>query len=287
MHLIEGNNMNNDSFNKSARALASSDRGAEVSEWFKDKLPEVNSVLDVRTMPMPGSTVKRVLFSEGQWMTNEAVYEWRTNSTNSPYFNPSSQVSLERPMDSWELQELNQDNLELEALLDLAKKEISKYVDIKITRIFRPGDSANGVVSGKILAVSEHYSAQSIGNADILVHANQSLNRMVEPGEYVTFEYTDGKATVFNGCLFDIKIDSDSIDDAQKSYLRKRIQDALSTFETAAATDSALVKASKWAIVETIKKFNLEENSLKINKLEVEDTYSRPQIPCPSSKFRP
>lgn len=258
------------------RNLGAMNRGADVSEWNKDIIPENPGIYDVVTSPIPGATVKRVLYSESEWLTDKNVFSWKNSSATTNY---ASKIDTPTTLDSWTLEPLEtDDDLEKRAVLELAKKELNKGIEIKIQRVFKVGDSANGVVSGKILATSENYAAQSIGNDGILLHSQNNLDRIVIPGEYVTFQYSNGKASVFDGCLFDITVKCDTLSDTQLLFLRKRLQDALSMFENKPTQDSTLVAAAIWAKNETIKNFSLETEHVHIKSLSVEDTFSSSKI---------
>lgn len=270
---------------QSSRRNASISRSADLLDWQCDKKPEVPSIYDVVSSPIPGATIKRVLFTGDIWMTDSNISKWKkldvTNDLTAFNFDQNSSQLISRAnvpvsLDSWSLEPLESfQSAEQKAVLQLAQREMAKGVNIHVSRVFKPGQGANGIVSGKILATSENYAAQFIGDSDILVHSQDSLNRVVTPGEYLTFEYINGKAQVFNGCLFDVKIDADTLDSDQQCFLRKKIVEALSKFERAPTSDKVIVAATKWALSETIKEFSLDNSASIIKAISVEDTYSK------------
>jgi len=131
-----------------------------------------------------------------------------------------------------------------------------------VVRFMRPTPDAGGVSTGKVLAVSENYSAQSIGGNDVVIHENAKLDRQVLPGEKVTMHYANGTGAVYDGLVHDINISAGWMPKEQQSYLRMSMLDALSMMTAPQDDDERLRDAMRYALESTAKFFGLSETKL-------------------------
>lgn len=263
-------------------------RAGDILDWHRNEQPETPGMYDVYVEPVPGkmgdAKVRRVLYSGALWVSSAPVAGWRNSEATFPgpaTANLATTSTKLSAMDTWSLAPMEDGPKSFEserrAVLELAARE--RGIDINVTRIFKPGDTANGIVSGKVLAVSENYAAQSVGDNDIMLHEQARLDRRVQPGEHVTFDYKNGQAKVYNGCLFDVDIKADTLDRDQQSYLRRKLLEVFANFDRAPANDAMVVEATKWALGETVKAFGLADAAVKVASLSVQDTFRKPAAP--------
>lgn len=260
------------------------DRRVDLWGWDPAS-PPAAAMYDVISSPTPGAPVKRVLFTGALWMTDSPVVGWRASDAPAPdprFSVAALDASPHHPLDGLSLEPLDSSawGPERRAVLALARGELG--VRINVTRVFKVDENADGIVSGKVLAVSENFAAQSFGANDILIHEQANLHRQVQAGEHVTLAYVDGKAQVYDGCLYDISVSADTLDTDQRGYLRRKLLEAFSKFERPPASDKFVIEATKWALGETVKAFSLDPAKARVDRLSVEDSFSKPPAAGPA-----
>ncbi len=159
---------------------------------------------------------------------------------------------------------------ELSPELASVKKLAELELRVEVIRFLKPQAGSTGISAGKVLAVSENYSAQQIGKQGVVVHENKSLDRAVAPGELVTMSYdSNGSATVFDGLAHDIRIDAPWMDQDQKNYMRMVMMDALSMIQEPMEDDLRLKAAMQYALESTANFFGLEQSRLRLAEIEL------------------
>ncbi|MFK4705731.1 hypothetical protein ABIC83_002570 [Roseateles asaccharophilus] len=242
---------------------------------------------------------RRVVFAGHFWMQDEPVAAWRQLSSkeleNQPY-RPVSQIPtasnvvrnplkytsalLSHGQDAKELtppkkiassfEELSLEPMEGSSGNYAAGGEVATIAHmaqlelrIDVVRFVKPTDGANGASTGKIVAVSENYAAQSIGGDQVVIHENANLDRRVAPGEKVTMNYVDGRGTVYDGLAHDVNITADWMPKDQQAYLRMVMLDTLSQMTAPQDDDDRLRDAMRLALESTANFFGLSETKLK------------------------
>lgn len=205
---------------------------------------------------------KRVLFSGKYWMTREEFTAWRpVPAQEEPVSALIEKLPGKKPRP---INELSLLDLELEAseeivsLAELARRELH----VEVVRLFKPGDAAQGAVSGKILATSKSYVAQSLGGNGVVIHEQAKLSRTVQPGEQVTIDYQAGKATVFNGAYYDVNIRSAFLTPEQIGMVRMSMLEALGSVEGADRDDVMIKEALRYALDQASSVFTALKSSL-------------------------
>lgn len=159
---------------------------------------------------------------------------------------------------------------ELSPELASVKKLAELELRVEVIRFLKPQPGSAGISSGKVLAISENYSAQQHGKQGVVVHENRNLDRAVAPGELVTMSYdSKGSATVFDGLAHDIRIDAAWMDQDQKNYMRMVMLDALSMIHEPMEDDLRLKAAMQYALESTAKFFGLEQSRLRLAEIEL------------------
>jgi hypothetical protein len=264
----------------SLRSESARERVADL-EWSFGVAPSRPLLAEIRTGP--GSDVtKRVLFSGKAWMTDSTVAAWREYRPGPGDAPSVTELAVKSPTP-----------MALSSFTDITKKSGSAEIDrvaeqamnalrqvsINVTRVVKINDDANGTVSGKIVAVSPGYAAQTYGNNTIVIHDRSKLSNAVGAGGYATMEYENGKAQVYNGCLFDVDIKAEGMGPDERNFLRSRMVEALSSFQSKPSNDQAVVEAMQWAMKETVERFNINPKAVSVSGLTVEDRFVKPQGP--------
>lgn len=210
----------------------------------------------------------RILFTGNLWMTGEPVAAWRPIAEGNPLekrFRPVSTLHSElierkiaglnapakaKVFEDLALEPLDGDiGAELDSVKQLARLELK----VQVINFLKPAVGAKGTTSGRMLAVSENFSAQDVGNASVVIHENVSMSREVKPGELVTMSYDGkGKATVFEGLAHEINIEAPWLSSEQSMWLRMAMFDALQMLEQPMADDEKLKEAMRMAIHSTV-----------------------------------
>lgn len=205
-----------------------------------------------RNGPPDSTGLKRVVFNGRYWMTRDAFSFWQpVPRTEEPVTALISKSKDGKPIviDGLSLVEYDKPKaLEFAALAQLSKLELN----VNLVRVYQPQENATGAMSGKILAVSKGYAAQSIGGNGVVFHEQSKLSRTLSPGENVTLDYKEGKATVYNGCFYDVEISSNLLDAQQRGWLRMNMIEALSSVEGAENDDVMIREALHYAIDKTM-----------------------------------
>jgi hypothetical protein len=296
-------------FNMTRREHAQ-ERTADLMAFGLDWAPPVRK-------PQPGfvmtreriesnSLTRRVLFTGNFFMTDAPVAAWRPESpseqtrragktvggmkgvlTEKGAAPPPTQKSSD-PFAGLSLVPIDNDpGLELQSLQTTAGLELR----IEVIKFSKPAANATGVTTGKMLAVSENYSAQHVGGNNVIVHENANLSRSVQPGEKVTLGYENGKATVFDGLAHDINISASWMPTDQKAYLRMVMFDALSQMTAPQNEDEKLRDALRFALESTANYFGLQETHLKkadiclvVNEKATVVKATNPELAAPSRR---
>lgn len=242
------------------------DRYAEREWTGADQPPTQPMWTVVRQSADPAAVNRRVLYSGRQWLTIEPVGQWKEGPA------PENMVTglLERPegvspIEGLEVLELGQIDQadERKVLAQLARMEL----EVEVVRMYRPGANAQGATSGQVLAVSENYAAQSMGDDGVLIVEQQRLSRRVEAGENVTLAFQGGRAEVFDGMLFDVNVRAPFLDREQVGWLRRVMIQALSQTRDAAAHDDVIKEALRYALSETINAYGLDRTLLPLTQV--------------------
>lgn len=134
---------------------------------------------------------------------------------------------------------------------------------VEVVKFSKPAQDASGLSTGKVLAVSENYSAQRVGANHVVIHENKALDRQVSPGDRVTMAYEGGKATVYDGLTHDINIGADWMPAEQRGYLRRVMLDALSMMDAPQSEEEKLRDAMRYALESAANYFGLSETKLR------------------------
>lgn len=278
-----------------SRREAARDRGADATygllEWAPASRPPMHAdFVATRRELSHHATTKRVLFAGGFWMSDEPVVAWRAISKSSALEKPFKPVSIlqgelierkfsspgtvsnAKTFDELSLVAIDSDtaaNGELQALQQLSSMELR----VEVVRFLKPSADSTGVSSGRVLAVSENFSAQEIGHDKVLIHENKAIDRSVSPGEKVTMSYQNGHATVYDGLAHEINIHAPWMPREQHNYMRMVMLDALSMMKDPMSDDERLKGAMKYALESTASFFGVEESRVRVAdiKLEVND----------------
>lgn len=266
----------------SRRDLAQS-RGADavhgMLEWQGDnRKPSVAGFFASRDKIEAHSLTRRVLFAGNFWMAEQPVAAWRpltesavdkraslqtvsamlgvlTEKGSVPPAGPKAksfnELSLE-PMDG-------PAGLELQSLQRIAGLELR----VEVVKFAKPTAGANGVSTGRVMAVSENYAAQHIGDNKVVVHEHKNLSRPLVAGEDASLAYEGGKATVYGGIAHDINIVAPWMPNDQKAYMRMVMFDALSAMTAPQSDDEKLRDAMRYALESTANFFGLQETKLR------------------------
>ncbi|WP_137917053.1 hypothetical protein [Hydrogenophaga sp. 2FB] len=275
----------------SARKSGAIDRNADaygsLLEWAPPhRAPQSSGAFVTRPEIKASAITTRVLFVGGLWMTDKPVAAWRPLVAENPIerkFRPvvdlfKSELVERRvgefnaPAKASKFEELALVPIEgdLDPELAAVRKLSELELKIEIVRFLKPAAAATGITSGKLLAVSENYSAQSIDGNSVVIHENMALEREVKPGELVTLAYDGaGKAAVFEGLAHDIHIQADWMPREQHNYMRMVMFDALSMMQEPLADDERVKKAMHYALESTINYFGLEQTRLRLADIEL------------------
>jgi len=275
-----------------SRREASMDRSADaihgLLEWMPvNSPPSTDGFKATRHAIVPGVRTIRTLFAGGFWMSDAPVAAWRQIDTASTLEQPFKPVSvlhgqlIERDSDNKvqhakartfdelslvPLSETTKSNNEVQALTQLAAMELR----VEVVRFLKPDPQSAGITSGRVLAVSENYSAQDIGKNNVVIHDNSALERKVSPGEKVTMSYKAGSASVFDGLAHEINIHAPWMPREQHNYLRMVMLDSISMITEPMDDDARLKSAMRFALESTANFFGLEESRLRVADIKLD-----------------
>jgi hypothetical protein len=262
------------------RKEAAVERGADaihdLLEWQPPTKTPSAGFFQTRSKVEAGAKTTRVLFTGRFWMSEPPVAIWRgaTHQEDATYAAKSVSSLVSRLIDAGAepvkpvakgLSELSlvplddAPDFEMAALQKVAGLELR----VEVVRFQKPAPGATGISTGKVLAVSENYSAQQHGANQVVVHENRNLDRRLVPGEAVTLAYADGKAAVFDGIAHDINVNAPWMPRDQQAYLRMVMFDALSAMTTPQSDDDRLRDALRYALESTAKHFGASESKLR------------------------
>ena len=253
------------------------DRYAE-QEWVSSSKappePMWTSVKSARA----GAAAKRVLFNGRYWMTREAIDYWKPVPPEEQPI--SALMETPRgitPIEGLEVVELDElpPGHEALALAELARLEL----EVEVVRVFRAAEGAEGAASGRVLAVSERFAAQALGNDGVLIHEQAALQRQVAAGEHVTIDYQAGRGTVYNGIFYDVNIRSPFLTKDQVGWMRMHMINALSASPKAYQDSDLIKEALRYALDRTVEAFMLERERITKTQIQlsVNDTFT-PQL---------
>ncbi len=195
--------------------------------------------------------LKRVLFNGRYWMTRDAFEAWRpAPDKEEPITALIAKAGGGNPkvIDGLSLVEYDEGQAdELATLAEISRMELN----VNLVRVYKPQPNASGALSGKILAVSKNFAAQSIGGNGVVFHEQDKLSRKLAAGENVTLNYDGGRATVYNGCFFDVQVTSNYLNTEQLGWLRMNMIEALSSVEGAETDDAMIQEALHFALDKT------------------------------------
>lgn len=255
----------------------------DLLEWSPPtRQPAAAGFMATRSRIDASSPTRRVVFTGRFWMSDEPVAAWRPMSTKELEALPHRPVSHLDKLCQSALVASGQsapavqrartfDQLSLEPLeLSLADPEQSALstvtrleLKVEVVSFARPADKANGLSTGRVLAVTENFCAQETGVNRVVIHENKNLDRPLRPGDKVTMDYQDGKATVYDGLMHDINIEADWMPKDQQAFLRMSMLDALSALKVPQGDDKLLQEAMRYALECTAKFFGASETRLR------------------------
>jgi hypothetical protein len=276
------------------------ERGADalhdLLEWSPPKrTPASTGIFNTRERLESGSLTRRVLFTGKFWMADEQPAAWRpvspTELIQSP-FKPVSDLARRADAAGAPLRALGQgrgalieagkslpagkkatsfDELSLEPLdtagndaeLSTVGQLAQMELRVEVVRFSKPAANAAGVSTGRVLAVSENYSAQSVGGNNVVIHQNKNLDRSLAAGQNVTLAYENGKASVYDGLTHDVNIVASWMPQEQQSYLRMVMLDALSMMKAPQDDDERLRDAMRYALESTANFFGASDTRLR------------------------
>lgn len=255
----------------------------DLLEWSPaSRQPAASGFMATRSRIDGTAPTRRVVFTGRFWISDEPVAAWRPLGAKELEQRPLRPVS--------ELDQLRQsalvatgdsvpavrraksfDQLSLEPLelSDTDPEESSLgmvsrlELKVEVVSFTRPTPQASGVSTGRVLAVSENYAAQDLGNNRVVIHENKNLDRALQPGDKVTMDYQGGKAKVYDGLMHDINIQADWMPKDQQAFLRMSMLDALSSLKVPQGDDKLLQEAMRYALESTAKFFGASESRLR------------------------
>lgn len=262
------------------RKDAAIERGADaihdLLEWQPPTKTPLPGFHQTRSRVEPGARTSRILFTGRFWMSEAPVALWRnpTRQEDATYAAKSVSSLVSRLVEAGSepvkpvskgLSELSLVPLDGEPDLELAtlNKLAGLELRVEVVRFQKPAPGASGLSTGKVLAVSENYSAQQHGANQVVVHENKNLERRLVAGEAVTLAYTGGKAAVYDGIAHDINVNAPWMPNDQKAFLRMVMFDALAAMTTPQSDDDRLRDALRYALESTAKHFGASESKLR------------------------
>lgn len=278
----------------------SADAVMSLMEWAPaSRPPAKDDFYAVRDKIEPGAATRHVVFTGGFWLsdTPPAAHRaiQRNNAMEAPFVpvsalaaqliervaaKPAAPLAKAKSFDELALEPMDfggdeSKQREIESLQKVSSLELK----IEIVRFNRPAPNASGVSTGRVLAVSENFSAQDVGARGVVIHENANLDRKVAPGQAVTLSYDNGKATVFDGLFHDVRIDAPWMGKDQANYLRMVMLDALSMLKAPQHDDQRLKAALTFALQSTAEFFGVQETRLRAAEIQlsVNDVNMRPE----------
>lgn len=94
-----------------------------------------------------------------------------------------------------ELDDMDNEMLGLVAATHSEMKRTIGNVNIEIT-VATVNEDADTFITGKVLAVSEHYASQLVSDTSMVVHETSRLSARPMPGQEITIRYRDGLGEV-------------------------------------------------------------------------------------------
>lgn len=278
------------------RRDAALERGAEaihdMLEWSPPKRPPAApGFFNTREKLESGSLTRRVVFTGKFWMADAEPAAWRpttkTDDAQRP-FRPVSGLAQSAAAAGARLMPAGIPRSALMAHEAAPAKKASTFGElslvpldgadaeravveqlsalelrVEVVRFSKPTTSATGSTTGRVLAVSEKFSAQHLGGSNVVIHENKNLDRALSAGEQVTLAYTEGKATVYDGLAHDVNIVASWMPQDQQGYLRMALLDALSMMKAPQDNDEKLREALRYALESTQNSFGAGETKLR------------------------
>ena len=273
--------LSDNSLGISRRDVAES-RGADavhgMLEWQVDtRKPTVAGFFATRDKIEAHSLTRRVLFTGNFWMADQPVSAWRPMTVTEDAKRVGTTIGAMHgiltakgsvPVSTAKAKSFNELSLEpMDAPATLEMQSLQRVaaleLRVEVVQFSRPAAGANGVSTGKVMAVSENYAAQHIGNNKVVVHEHKNLSRPLTAGEDATLAYENGKATVHGGLAHDINIVAPWMPNDQKAYLRMVMFDALASMTEPQSDDERLRDAMRYALESTANFFGIQETKLR------------------------
>lgn len=264
----------------------------DMLEWAPPKRPPAApGFFNTREKLEAGSLTRRVLFTGKFWMADAEPAAWRpatkTDGAQRP-FRPVSglaqraaaagtrlmpagltrgalmshdavPVKKASTFDELTLVPLDGADAERATVEQLSALELR----VAVVRFSKPAPNATGSSTGRVLAVSDNFSAQHLGGANVVIHENKSLDCALSAGEQVTLAYENGKAIVYDGLAHDVNIVASWMPQDQQGYLRMALLDALSMMKALQDNDEKLREALRYALESTQNFFGAGETKLR------------------------
>ena len=256
------------------RAEQAANRRAEL-EWLPaDNTPLEPMWVTVRSSHEKSTPLKRVLFNGRYFLTRDPFSAWKPCPPGEFPVSELVENGLDvlQGLDVLELTPLDPFD-ERASLAELAKLEMK----VEVVRMFRPGDEANGALSGRVIATSRNYAAQAVGDNAVVIHEQSRLGRRVTNGEQVTLNYKEGRAEVYNGLFFDVNISAPFLTADQRGWMRMQMIEALCGVEGADKDDGMIREALRYALDKTSQMFGLDKT--RLDSASIKLTVTDPMVP--------
>ena len=200
-------------------------------EWVKaSELPDAPGRYKVRA----GQNIRFADFINGKWIGGIQFDAWHSDqiihepddSLNPHEFQsfPSNFELVHESVFDPSVSTADEERLDFTSAVTLAQKELTS-LSVEFVRVFTVNEDADSDTTGKVLATSERYAAQHVGQGDVVMHEMNRLDRKVTPGEEVTISYRNGLAQVYNqkAELRDVVVSGEGMNQAELRFIREEL----------------------------------------------------------------
>lgn len=204
---------------------------ADDHDWVKaTELPSVSGRYKVKA----GQNIRFADFINGKWIGGIQFDSWYSDPVdpepedhlNAREFQsfPSNFELVHESVFDPSVRTADSERLDFTSAVTLARKELSS-LSVEFVRVFTVNEDANSDTTGKVLATSERYAAQHVGQGDVVMHEMNRLSRKVTPGEEVTISYRNGLAQVYNhkAELRDVVVTCEALNQAELRFIRDEL----------------------------------------------------------------
>lgn len=116
-----------------------------------------------------------------------------------------------------------------------------RALEVDVIRVFRVTESADVVLSGRVIAMGERYLAQDVGG-DVVMHDSARLSHRPDLGDAITIDYQDGHGQVYSGVLdrYQVVVRCPDLDPATRIDISQAVRAQLVANPGALANDVSL-----------------------------------------------